>query len=960
MAAGLITTSLVACLDAGGEVCDDGVVCPPGQACTAEGCVAVDELRACAGQGELAACEVTGFGAGVCRGGRCIPSSCGNGELDPGEVCDDGNTVDGDGCARDCRSDERCGNGVRDAGEACDDGNTTGGDGCQADCALPRCGDGVLDAGELCDDGNTTDGDGCAASCDSDEACGNGVLDPDEECDDGNLVDSDGCQATCVQQRCGDGVVDPEEVCDDGNLLSGDGCAAGCDSDEACGNGLVDVAVGEQCDDGNTRIRDGCAADCTAEIPRWTVVGVATPAARTRASLAYDAARGRVVMFGGTDVSGALLDETWEWTGAAWVQVLPRESPPARADAAMAYAPTLGGVILFGGGLAVGELRDTWRWDGAGWYPVESAARPSVRRAAAMAFDGRRGVVELCGGQVVGPPPQVRSDCWTLDGSGWTEVTTATPSARFGAAMASDPVRGELVLFGGRTQLAGLLADTWRRGVDGWEDVSPGVAPSPRQAHAMAFDAAAGGIVLFGGMTFSNSLLADTWRWDGAAWTASTANGPSARSGHAMAFDIARSQTVLVGGVPVAERPWELAGDLWSNAAAPAAPSIREAAAMADDGTGGLVLFGGWNVLPLGQTWRWFDGSWVGQAPTTSPPAVSGHVMAYAPWSGKVVLFGGAGLVPPKSAETWEWDGADWAQVLGAGPSGRTGAAMAADPGADRLILFGGDDGTLRADTWAYDAGGWTQLAPATSPAPRAWHGLARASADGIDLLLFGGTVSNSVEDAASTWLFDGTTWSAVAPSAEPGASPPTRAGLSLVYDPGLGAAVMTGGALADGQVLVDTWRWIGAGWERLAATPTPTPATRAAAGYDARAGRIVRATGAAVPQAPAPGTTWFGFAPGTTAESCAAADDRDGDLRIGCDDDDCWGRCTPACAPLAAEAATCDPADPALGFCGDGVVAPLEDCHTCPDDVGPCTPVCGDGSCAGDESVDTCPGDCP
>ena len=30
---------------------------------------------------------------------------------------------------------------------------------------LPSCGDGVLDPGEECDDGNNDDGDGCAADC---------------------------------------------------------------------------------------------------------------------------------------------------------------------------------------------------------------------------------------------------------------------------------------------------------------------------------------------------------------------------------------------------------------------------------------------------------------------------------------------------------------------------------------------------------------------------------------------------------------------------------------------------------------------------------------------------------------------------------------------------------------------------------------------------------------------------
>ena len=38
---------------------------------------------------------------------------------------------------------------------------------CRTDCTAPRCGDGRLDGGEVCDDGNTTPGDGCAADCES-------------------------------------------------------------------------------------------------------------------------------------------------------------------------------------------------------------------------------------------------------------------------------------------------------------------------------------------------------------------------------------------------------------------------------------------------------------------------------------------------------------------------------------------------------------------------------------------------------------------------------------------------------------------------------------------------------------------------------------------------------------------------------------------------------------------------
>jgi cysteine-rich repeat protein len=38
---------------------------------------------------------------------------------------------------------------------------------CRADCTVPRCGDGILDGGEVCDDGNVSGGDGCAADCKS-------------------------------------------------------------------------------------------------------------------------------------------------------------------------------------------------------------------------------------------------------------------------------------------------------------------------------------------------------------------------------------------------------------------------------------------------------------------------------------------------------------------------------------------------------------------------------------------------------------------------------------------------------------------------------------------------------------------------------------------------------------------------------------------------------------------------
>lgn len=65
---------------------------------------------------------------------------------------------------------------------------------CELDC--PECGDGVKEGDEECDDGNTVDGDGCSSQCEL-EFCGDGIRNGDEECDDGNNQDGDGCTSQC-------------------------------------------------------------------------------------------------------------------------------------------------------------------------------------------------------------------------------------------------------------------------------------------------------------------------------------------------------------------------------------------------------------------------------------------------------------------------------------------------------------------------------------------------------------------------------------------------------------------------------------------------------------------------------------------------------------------------------------------------------------------------------------------
>ncbi len=81
------------------------------------------------------------------------------------------------------------------------------------------------------------------------------------------------------QNGCDDGPGGtPCEACDDGNTAIGDGCNGLCQIEGrtpplGCGDGIVQVGLGEQCDDGNQVIRDGCEPDCTRTRGRRRCVG---------------------------------------------------------------------------------------------------------------------------------------------------------------------------------------------------------------------------------------------------------------------------------------------------------------------------------------------------------------------------------------------------------------------------------------------------------------------------------------------------------------------------------------------------------------------------------------------------------------------------------------------------------------------------------------------------------------
>jgi hypothetical protein len=118
--------------------------------------------------------------------------------------------------------------------------------------------------------------------------------------------------------------------------------------------------------------------------------------------------------------------------------------------------------VLFGGTDAQGGLlADTWEWDGTSWNERIPTSSPAARTDHAMAYDPRRQRVVVFGGRALGGR---QDDAWEWDGDAgtWLELAPATqPSKRSGMDLAPD-VTGSLIAVGGVTVLGAARSDVLR------------------------------------------------------------------------------------------------------------------------------------------------------------------------------------------------------------------------------------------------------------------------------------------------------------------------------------------------------------------------------------------------------------------------------------------------------------------------------------------------------------------
>lgn len=182
-----------------------------------------------------------------------------------------------------------------------------------------------------------------------------------------------------------------------------------------------------------------------------------SPLPRQATAMAYDGARQEIVLFGGWNSDrDVMLVDTWTWDGSAWELEIAIISPPALRSHSMAYDAARQEVVLYGGIDDDGQIRDqTWTWDGDGWTEEGPAASPPTAAAASMVYDPTAGNVLLFSGL-----GSQQAELWAWDGSTWSQVDAGSgPSRRSFSAMTFVPELEGSLLFGGLSQ--GYRDDTW-------------------------------------------------------------------------------------------------------------------------------------------------------------------------------------------------------------------------------------------------------------------------------------------------------------------------------------------------------------------------------------------------------------------------------------------------------------------------------------------------------------------
>ncbi len=196
---------------------------------------------------------------------------------------------------------------------------------------------------------------------------------------------------------------------------------------------------------------DGDEWTKTFEPPRTPVIG-------NSPSVAYDAARQRVVMLSYLEWTANAPSTMWEWDDRRWTPVA--ATGPMPGNAPLAFDGTR---VICVFQAAAGTL-ETWGWDGAAWQRLAESPG-TIAADTQLAFDSDRGRVVMFIGRA--------AQTWEWDGGHWTQMASIVPAPRLRYAMSYDPGRRRTLIVGG-VFANGLtyFHDTWAWNGASWASIA--------------------------------------------------------------------------------------------------------------------------------------------------------------------------------------------------------------------------------------------------------------------------------------------------------------------------------------------------------------------------------------------------------------------------------------------------------------------------------------------------------
>lgn len=290
------------------------------------------------------------------------------------------------------------------------------------------------------------------------------------------------------------------------------------------------------------------------------------PSRRANGQMAFDAARGNVVLFGGANPSNVDLDDTWIWDGTNWTEVFPSTTPTAAVDSGMVYDPIREVIVMFSLDI------DTWEWDGTDWTNVVPANSPSgiQRLSFFMAWCELLGAIVMFGGLVDSGGGFVCVDeTWKYDGD-WTQLSPSTrPDPRAGVCAAPDPV-GRVVILDGVNDSNLPFLETWRFDGSDWAEVITADMPpitlmsgGSDSTFAPYAPDSSGKILWYcsAHAPSTDAVVQQTWRFSGTNWVEESPinPGPSCRAANTIrqiCYDDARKETVFFPYNNTASETW--------------------------------------------------------------------------------------------------------------------------------------------------------------------------------------------------------------------------------------------------------------------------------------------------------------------------------------------------------------------------------------------------------------------